>query len=189
MSPRAVQAGPDPAGADPAVLRYAAASNEVSWNGLAPGPSSSASSWSSGVELDAGIAVDSIVDACRIPGVEPEPVVERARAEVGGDTVVDTRVVVESIVDHARRLPGVAPEPVVEHARAEVGGDIVVDAGVVVESIVDHARRLPGVAVDPALVAPSSRASRDHERALRALRMARARRLAFASIAAVTRAP
>ncbi len=114
MSPRAVQAG-----ADPAVLRYAAASKEVSWNGL----------------------------------------------------------------------PGVAPEPVVEHARAEVGGDTVVDAGVVVESIVDHARRLPGVAVDPALVVPGSRASRDHERALRALRMARARRLAFASIAAVTRAP
>jgi hypothetical protein len=109
MSHQAFQSG-----ADPAVRRFADPSNKASWNGLAPGPSSSGSSWSSDVELDAGF---------------------------------------------------------------------------VVESIVDHACWPAGVVVDPALVAPGSRASRNHERVLRALRMARARRLALALIAAVSRVP
>lgn len=183
MSARAVQAG-----ADPAVLRYAAASNEVSWNGLAPGPSSSASSWSSDVALDVGIVVDSIVDGRRLPGVVPEFLVDHARAELDVDTAVDAGIAVDSIAD-ARRVPGVVPEAVVEHVRAEVDGDAAADAGIVVDSIAAHARRLPGVAVDLARVAPGSRVSRDHERALRVLRMVRARRLALGLIDAVSRAP
>jgi hypothetical protein len=68
MSHQAFQSG-----ADPAVRRFADASNKASWNGLAPGPSSSGSSWSSDVELDAGF-VESIVDhACWPAGVLVDP--------------------------------------------------------------------------------------------------------------------
>jgi hypothetical protein len=90
---------------------------------------------------------------------------------------IDGDVVASSILDRARSLPRRVAETCVDHDREELG----LEVGA--QSKLDVAASLDDVAGSPGTRATM----RDHARSLRALRMARARRLALAVTAAVSR--
>ena len=103
-------------------------------------------------------------------GSDPWPTAWRSGVAIDGD------VVASSILDRARSLPRRMPETCVDHDRGELGLEVDVREVGVAANLEDLAG------------SPGTRAvMRDHARALRALRMARARRLALAVTAAASR--
>jgi hypothetical protein len=156
-SPRAVGR------ADRNAAGLAVGSNQTSRDGLAGRPAAPSPARPSGAELDGGVAVASFLDRARwLAGHVPALVVERERAAV-----------------------------VVERARAAVTIEREVRGQAELAVAHDAADQRPGHGPPPTLepqrAASGARAAADHERALRALRMARARRLALALVAGAAR--